>query len=202
MGKGPVLKTGGRKSRVGSSPTSSAMVKFLLSGKEIGEWLLKSGPKILLILIFALFFQSLSKRVLQKVIAKRLKIKLLTEEKKRVIETIIVALGGTLRFLIWILAILMILPEFGINPLPILSALGIMGLAVSMAVRDIISDFISGIFILLEGQYYVGDEIKVNEIEGKVKEFTLRKTVIQDKEGNLYFIPNNQIKIVIKKSQK
>lgn len=178
------------------------MVKFLLSGKEIGEWLLKSGPKILLILIFALFFQSLSKRVLQKVIAKRLKIKLLTEEKKRVIETIIVALGGTLRFLIWILAILMILPEFGINPLPILSALGIMGLAVSMAVRDIISDFISGIFILLEGQYYVGDEIKVNEIEGKVKEFTLRKTVIQDKEGNLYFIPNNQIKIVIKKSQK
>jgi len=95
----------------------------------------------------------------------------------------------------------MILSELGINITPILASLGIVGLAVGMAAKDIIADFISGIFILLEGQYYIGDEVKIGDIEGKVKEITLRRTILKDKDNMLHFIPNSQIKIVARKAE-
>ena len=95
----------------------------------------------------------------------------------------------------------MILSELGINITPILASLGIVGLAVGMAAKDIIADFISGVFILLEGQYYIGDEVKIGDIEGKVKEITLRRTILKDKDNMLHFIPNSQIKIVARKAE-
>ncbi|HOE15376.1 MAG TPA: mechanosensitive ion channel [Candidatus Paceibacterota bacterium] len=94
----------------------------------------------------------------------------------------------------------MILPELGINITPILASLGIVGLAVGMAAKDIIADFISGIFILLEGQYYIGDEVNISNIEGQVQEITLRKTILKDKDNMIHIIPNSQIKIVSRKS--
>ncbi len=77
----------------------------------------------------------------------------------------------------------MILPEFGINIAPILARVGLMGLVVDMADRDIISDFISGLFLLLKDQYHTGDKIKILGIEGEVKEITLRRMVIKDEAG-------------------
>ncbi|MDP1538616.1 MAG: mechanosensitive ion channel, partial [bacterium] len=92
-------------------------------------------------------------------------------------------------------------PELGVNIAPILAGLGLMGLAVGMAARDIISDFISGLFILLEGQYYVDDKVKISGIEGVVKEITLRRTIIRDDTGVLHSFPNSQIKLVSKKEK-
>ena len=91
---------------------------------------------------------------------------------------------------------MMILPEFGVNVAPILAGVGLIGLAVGMAARDIISDFISGLFILLEDQYRVGDAVKLAGIEGTIEEITLRKTILKNSEGTRYSIPNSQIKIV------
>ena len=69
-------------------------------------------------------------------------------------------------------------------------------LAVGMAARGIVADFIFGIFILLEGQYDIGDKVKIVGLEGIVEEITLRRTIIKDKEGAFHYIPNSQIKIV------
>ena len=113
-------------------------------------------------------------------------------------KTLISIFGGSLKFIIWIVAFLMILPEFGINIAPILAGIGLLGLAVGMAARDIISDFISGLFILLEDQYCIGDKVKVSGIEGIVQEITLRRTILRNGEGVFYSIPNSQIKIVAK----
>jgi small conductance mechanosensitive channel len=77
--------------------------------------------------------------------------------------------------------------------------LGLVGFAISMAAKDILSDFISGIFVLLEDQYHVGDKIRVGNLEGEVVEFNLRRTVLKDESGILHLIPNSQIKIVSKK---
>lgn len=114
-------------------------------------------------------------------------------------ETLISIIGGTLSFVIWAVAILMILSEFKINITPILTSLGIGALALGMAAKDLISDFLAGFFILFEGQYFVGDKVKILGIEGEVVEITLRRTVIKDKDGNLHLIPNSQIKIVQRK---
>jgi len=163
-------------------------------------WLTSHGIKIILILIGAYllnrFFQIFIEKIIQKHLADRI-----GKERKRRVETLISVLGGTLRFVIYIIAVLMILPEFGINIAPILAGLGLAGLAVGMASRDIISDFISGIFIILENQYQIGDKVKIVSIEGKVKEISLRRTVIVDENNISHSIPNSQIKLVSKKAE-
>jgi len=166
---------------------------------KITLWFFKSGIKILLILFLAFLFNRFFQILLKRIIIKKIKNGIKEEIKKKRIGTLVSALGGTLRFIIWITAILIILPEFGIEITPILASLGIAGLAIGMAASSTISDFISGFFIILEGQIFVGDKVKIGQIEGEVIDFNLRRTVIKDEKGFLHFIPNSQIKIVSKK---
>ncbi len=162
------------------------------------SWLLSHGIKIFAILICSYLLNRFLQIFIEKIIQRHLAVRMPAERKKRV-ETLISIFAGTFRLIIYIIAILMILPEFGINIAPILAGLGLVGLAVGMAARDIISDFISGIFIILENQYQIGDKVKIAGIEGKVKEMSLRRTIIIDENNISHSIPNSQIKLVSKR---
>lgn len=164
-------------------------------------WFSSHGIKIILILIAAHFVNRVLRVFIEKAIKRAITDKLDGAGRKRA-ETLIGVLGGTLKFIIWAVALLTILPEFGINIAPILAGVGLMGLAVGMASKDIISDFISGLFILLENQYQIGDKVKIAGIEGIIEEITLRRTILKDSEGVLHYIPNSQIKGVAKKLKK
>ncbi|MFH1509820.1 MAG: mechanosensitive ion channel domain-containing protein [Candidatus Nealsonbacteria bacterium] len=166
--------------------------------QTILDWFVNSGIRIIIILIIAFSVDYLSESLLEKVIKKIVKDKKLVDNKRT--NTLISVFGGTLKFIIWIIILLMILSEFGIDIAPILAGVGLMGLAVGMAAKDIISDFISGLFILLEDHYHIGDQVKVAGIEGNVKEITLRRTILEDVAGIKHSIPNSQIKIVAKKT--
>jgi len=172
----------------------------MINFPEIAKWITSHLPKVFGIFLGAIFLNKFLKTFFKKIIRKSLQ-KRGGEEIKKRSETLTITLVGTLNFIIWIVAILMILPEFGINIAPILTSLGIGGLALGMAAKDIVSDFLAGLFILLEGQYFVGDKVKILGIEGEVIEITLRRTVIKDKEGNLHLIPNSQIKVVARKEK-
>ncbi|MDP2664100.1 MAG: mechanosensitive ion channel [bacterium] len=161
-------------------------------------WFLSGGVKIIVILVVTIVISQFFRVFIEKVINKQIRDRVDGEKKKRA-KTLISIFGGTLKFIIWITALLMILPEFGINIAPILAGLGLVGLAVGMAARDIISDFISGLFILLEGQYHIGDKVKIAGLEGRVKEITLRRTIIEEETGLIHSVPNGQIKAVTKK---
>jgi len=167
--------------------------------EKILIWILSKGVKIFFIFIFAFLINSFLKSLLKKIILGKIKNRISNEKKKKRAQTLISVLGGTLRFLIYVVAILTALPEFGINTGPILTSMGLLGLALSMAAKDTISDFISGLFIILEGQFFVGDKIKIGNIEGEVVEFNLRRTIIKDEKNFLHYIPNSQIKILAKK---
>lgn len=98
-----------------------------------------------------------------------------------------------------ILAILMILVEWGVNVGPILTGAGIIGLAFSFGAQSLVKDLISGFFILLEGQFNEGDMVEINkDTKGRVYRMTLRLTILKDKKDNLIYIPNSQITRVIK----
>jgi len=168
--------------------------------KNLIPWLLSHGAKIIFILLAAFLLNHFLQIFLRKIIKKNLADRMNGERKRRV-ETLISIFVGTLGFIIYIIAILMILPEFGMNIAPILAGLGLAGLAVGMAARDIISDFISGIFIILENQYQIGDKVKIAGIEGRIKEMSLRRTVIIDENNISHSIPNSQIKLVSKKAE-
>jgi len=164
------------------------------------SWLLVHGPKIALILLAAYLANFLLRIFIKKGITRRI-VNSINGEKRKRAETLISVFGGTLSFIIWIVAVLMILPEFGINIAPILAGLGLAGLAVGMAAKDILADFIAGLFILLEGQYYVGDKVKISGLEGEVREITLRRTIIKDEAGVVHSFPNSQIKLFSKKEK-
>jgi len=164
------------------------------------SWLLSHGVKIIAILIAASLINRFLKTVVKKTIETQIKNNISESEKKKRIQTLIDVFEGTLKFIIWIIALLMILPELGLEIAPLLAGVGVAGLAVGMAARDVISDFISGLFIILENQYCVGEEIKVAGVEGKVKEITLRKTVIESEDGSIHSIPNSKITVISKKS--
>jgi moderate conductance mechanosensitive channel len=165
---------------------------------NFGKIIIK-GIKIFLIFVFAFFLNRFISKIFKKYLEDKIKDGLNGEKRKR-IHTLTLTIGGTFRLIIWLLAFLTFLSELGINIGPILASLGLIGFAVSMAAKDILSDFISGIFILLEDQYHVGDKIRVGNLEGEVVEFNLRRTIIKDENGVFHLIPNSQIKIVSKRS--
>jgi len=201
FGKGPVLKTGGNffpcgfKSHPLRKMFSIYIEKLVLN---FGRIIIK-GIRILLIFVFAFFLNRFLFKIFKKYLENKIKNGLDGEKRKR-IQTLTSTIGGTLRLVIWLLTFLIVLSELGINIGPILASLGLVGFAVSMAAKDILSDFISGIFVLLEDQYHVGDKIKVGNLEGEVVEFNLRRTIIKDENGVFHLIPNSQIKIVSKRS--
>lgn len=114
-------------------------------------------------------------------------------EEKR-LETLEKVSFSILKTVIWLIAVVTILPEFGVNIGPLLAGIGVVGLALGLAARGLIQDYLSGLFILLEDQYRVGEEVELAGAKGRVKDFNLRRTVIGDENGTLHYIPNSQIK--------
>jgi len=122
----------------------------------------------------------------------------LGEAQKQRIATIIKTANNILQSLVWIIAAIMILPEFGINVAPILASLGLAGLAVGMAAKDILTDFIAGIFIIFEGGYNIGDEVEIAGFSGKILEISLRRTILRNDDGVVCAVPNREVKLIKK----
>ncbi|MFC1663898.1 mechanosensitive ion channel family protein [Patescibacteria group bacterium] len=171
--------------------------------QDLISWFLSHGVKIILILFSAFLISRFGRIFVQKIIRRMVKpnpeTKDRKDEKKRE-DTLIRIFNSILSILIWVTAIVVILPEFGINIIPLLAGAGLVGLAIGMGAKDMIADFIAGIFIVLEDQYRIGDSVKVAGIEGEVLDLNLRRTIVIDKEGIVSSIPNGQIKISAKKT--
>jgi small-conductance mechanosensitive channel len=95
----------------------------------------------------------------------------------------------------------MILGEFGFNLGPVIASAGVIGVALGLGAQTLVRDVLSGIFMLVEDQYGVGDEIHVQEVEGKVEKVGLRITQIRDKNNVLWFVRNGEILLVGNKSK-
>lgn len=101
------------------------------------------------------------------------------------------------------IAVLMILVQWGVDIGPILTGAGILGLAFSFGAQSLVKDLISGFFILLEGQFTEGDDVIINDdTKGRVYRMTLRLTILKDKDDSLIYLPNSQIKKVVKLREK
>ena len=119
-------------------------------------------------------------------------------ERARTIGTVF---SSAFNAAVWIIALGMILGEFGFNLGPVIASAGVIGVALGLGAQTIVRDVLSGIFMLVEDQYGVGDEIHVQEVEGKVEKVGLRITQIRDQEGVLWFIRNGEILLVGNKSK-
>jgi small-conductance mechanosensitive channel len=106
-------------------------------------------------------------------------------------------LGGILTSLVtvavWFVAGMMVLRELTIDVLPILTGAGIAGLAIGFGAQNLVRDFISGFFIILEDQVRVGDLARINGVQGIVEEINLRTIVVRDGDGAVQVFPNGTV---------
>ncbi len=169
---------------------SMEQIKLLSS-----EWLLGHGLKILAIILVIFILRRFAGVVIDRVVRKAvISDHFLTkdEEVKRE-ETLIKIFHGTTRVLIWIVGGLMILAELGMNIGPLLAGAGVVGLAVGFGGQYLIRDVVSGLFLILENQFRVGDVVCVGKTCGLVEDVTLRMTVLRDLDGTVHHIPNGEI---------
>ena len=101
---------------------------------------------------------------------------------KSVITGVLIAIIGT-----------MILSEIGVNIAPIIASAGILGLALGFGAQSLVKDFLSGIFMIFEDQYGVGDVVDVGEASGTVEAVSLRVTRLRDLNGTVWYVPNGEI---------
>lgn len=94
------------------------------------------------------------------------------------------------------MTLLTALGEMNINIAPLIASVGVAGLALGLGAQTLVKDAISGLFILLEDQYHVGDSIEVQGIGGTVEHLGLRTTHLRDLNGTLHIVPNGDIRVV------
>jgi len=164
-------------------------------GDIVIQWLLAHGIKILIIAVAAWILNKLIKRLITKAvrIAVVSDANLPPESEKKREDTLIRIFTGGTRIVIIVLAALMILDEGGVKIGPILAGAGIVGLAFGFGGQYLIKDLISGLFIILENQYRIGDVVNIDATGGLVEDISLRMTTLRDLNGTVHHIPHGTI---------
>ena len=112
-------------------------------------------------------------------------------------KTIISLLKNITKYLLLIVFGLEILKMYGINTSSILASLGIISAVIGLAFKDIMTDFLSGIFILFDNQYKIGDLVEINGFQGEVVSFGLRTTKVKAFTGEVMIVSNSSFKQII-----
>ena len=169
----------------------------------LGPWFFSHGIKIILIIIGAYLIRKFAGVFIDKIVRKAIVSNnfLSSEAEKKREDTLIKVFEGAFRVIIWLAAVLMIISELGINIGPLLAGAGVVGLAVGFGAQYIIRDFFTGLFIILENQYRVGDIVCIGTTCGTVEDINLRMTILRDVDGAVHYIPNGEIKIASNKSK-
>jgi small conductance mechanosensitive channel len=116
-------------------------------------------------------------------------------------QTLVPLLQSVGQYVLYFGSGVMMLSVLGISTSPILAGAGILGLAGAFGAQSLVTDVVSGFFILFENQYLVGDYVRIGDSAGKVEAVSIRTTQIRDDQGRLHIIPNGQIKGVINYSK-
>ncbi len=116
-------------------------------------------------------------------------------------QTIGSVLKSTVSIVLLIWVVLTVLNVFGVNIAPFIASAGVVGLAIGFGAQNLVRDFVTGVFMLLEDQYGVGDTVDLGEATGEVESVGLRITTVRDIDGTLWYVRNGEIARVGNMSQ-
>ncbi len=186
---------------------------------ESADWLIAKPVRILLILLIAFVARAVLHRVIDRLgrraaegslpgVLQRGRLSslletapMLSERRKQRTETLASVLKSITSGVVFTLALLMILGELAFNIGPFIAGAGIAGVALGFGAQSLVKDFLSGMFMIVEDQYGVGDVIDVGEASGVVEAVGLRVTRLRDVDGTVWYFPNGEILRVGNKSQ-
>ena len=110
------------------------------------------------------------------------------------IKTVRALVTSVFNYIMYFIILTVVLSIFGVNVSSILAVAGVGGIAISFGAQTLVKDIISGMFIWMEGSIAVGDIVNINGLAGTVESIAIRTTVVRDFNGNLYVIPNGDIR--------
>ena len=183
-------------------------MKLNVSLNEALDWFLGSPLRIVVILGLAIFLQKVASRGITKALSKVAEADFIPGEKSTVTRqrerarTAASGLNSSSKAIIGLVAGAMILGELGVDLGPLVASAGVVGFAVGLGAQTIVRDVFSGVIMLIEDQYGVGDDVEVLEVKGKVETVGLRITTVRDRQGTLWYLRNGEILKVGNKSQK
>ena len=167
------------------------------------QWMINHGSKIIAIIILTWILLKFMNGILAKIIRKTIprgSFSSAGEEEKRE-NTLIKISQNFFSILIWVVSIVAIMNEFGIPIAPLITGAGILGVAIGFGSQSLVKDVITGLFIIAENQYRIGDYICIGDYCGTVEDMTLRITKLRHRDGTIHYVPNSQIKIASNKSK-
>nr|WP_236595112.1 MULTISPECIES: mechanosensitive ion channel family protein [Saccharothrix] len=126
---------------------------------------------------------------------------LVSERREQRAKTIGSVLKSFVTIIVFGVAFIQVLTELGMNPAPILTSAGILGVAIGFGAQNLVKDFLSGMFMMLEDQYGVGDVVDLGPATGTVESVALRITTIRDTNGTVWYVRNGEILRVGNSSQ-
>lgn len=171
------------------------------------DWMAGTPLRVLTILVAAALIQSFGSRAITRAMNKLASVDLvpgprnIVARQKERASTIGGVLSATLKSATWIIATAMALGEFGFDLGPLIASAGVVGVALGLGAQTLVRDILSGIFMLIEDQYGVGDNVDVLDIEGVVEKVGLRVTTVRDGQGTLWYLRNGEILKVGNQSQ-
>ncbi len=162
------------------------------------DWCKTELPSIAILILFfmgALYLLKIINKRINKVAANRAKRTINTDhgETQKRIKTLAGIINSIGNIILWVIFLLILLSKFNINIAPILASAGIIGLAVGFGAQELVRDFISGFFILLENQVRTGDTAIINGTSGTVEDIEMRTITLRDASGVVHIFQNGKI---------
>lgn len=173
-------------------------MKFITRWLESIDWdkvLLDSVSKIISVIVLLILYFIIGwigRKLIRSFFRKYRSQQMVSESRAKTLEGLIMNVFGYIMFFTFAI---LILQNF-INVTAIVAGAGVASLAIAFGAQGLVSDVVTGFFILLERQLDVGDSITLEQVNGNVETLGLRTTQVRDFDGTLHFIPNRQIMIV------
>ena len=179
-------------------------IKNIFHNMDLWLNILEKALLIVIIIVVAIIGVKILNKIIDYIMTTRdnanKKFKIKFNEKRS--ETLHKLVKSAVRYTVYFIAFFQILATVGVNTTSIVASAGIASVAIGFGAQNLVKDIISGFFIILEGQFDVGDNVKIYNqaafiAEGNVLSLGLRSTKIRSKGGEIYFIPNGTINQVI-----
>ncbi|GLO68221.1 MULTISPECIES: mechanosensitive ion channel family protein [Oceanobacillus] len=162
-----------------------------LSNPDLWVGIFQGALQIVVIILLALLIVKVTRKFVDKFFVQRQSGPIrITERRENTLKKLI---KNVVAYVVYFLAIVMILGVFNFEIGPLLAGAGVAGLAIGFGAQNLVRDIISGFFIIFEDQFSVGDYVAVSGVEGTVEEIGLRTTKILSWTGELNVVPNGNV---------
>jgi small conductance mechanosensitive channel len=167
------------------------------TASRIIDWISLHGFQIVAI-VFALWLaQRFTTAIVSRIVRRAMRREGFStkREAKQREDTLVGIISTAVKVAAWLMGFMLIAQNIGIEIGPLLAGASIAGVALGFGTQSLVKDLLSGLFIIIENQYRVGDIVTIAGVSGQVQIINMRQTVLRDLDGNVHHIPNGLVEV-------